>query len=197
MNTLIIYAHPNRKGNNGLILNEVISELKEKKEPYELLDLYHQKFDAMLTEKELYTQGNRHIAKSTLKYQEMISKAQKLIIIYPVWWNNMPAILKGFFEKVITPRFAFKYELYFGKLPVPIGLLKGKRASVFITTNSPKFIYWLVQKARASSTIKRDILGFCSIKSRVFHYDNAIKYNKDDKRTSNLVRKGLKWLYKK
>ncbi|MFT4311534.1 MAG: NAD(P)H-dependent oxidoreductase [Candidatus Woesearchaeota archaeon] len=195
--TLIIYAHPNKKGNNGLILEKVIKGLKAKKKKFDLIDLYDSKYRPVLEEKELYTQGNKFISKETLKYQEMISKTDHLIVIYPVWWNNMPAILKGFFEKVITPRFAFRYELYFGKLPVPIGLLKGKRASVFITTNSPKIIYWLVQKGRASSTIKKDILGFSGIKSKVFHYDNAIKYNKDKTRASKLVKKGLSWLYKK
>ena len=194
MSVLIIYAHPNKKGNNGVILEEVIKKLKEKKEQYEELDLYSLNYRPVLEEKELYTQNNKFLSKDTILFQKKIKKYDKLIFIYPVWWNNMPAILKGFFEKIITPRFAFRYKKFFGKFPVPIGLLKGKKAAVFITTNSPKIIYWLVQKRRASSTIKQDILGFCGIKAKVFHHGNASVLKGRRERIKKLVSKGLKWL---
>ena len=194
MNTIIIYSHPNKKGNNGEILKNVEASLKERNEKYELIDLYSQKYRPVLEEKELYTQGNYFKSKKTLEFQKKISKSKKIIVIYPVWWNNMPAILKGFFEKVITPRFAFKYKVYFGWLPVPLGLLDGK-AAVFLTTNSPKWVYWLIQGRRASKTIKKDILGFSGIKTKVFHLDNALKLEKNKPRIKKLVKKGLNWLY--
>ena len=190
MKYLIIYAHPNKKGNNGLILKEVTKNVED----YEIIDLYNVNYKPVLEEKELYTQGNKFLSKQTIAFQKKISESDKLIIIYPVWWNNVPAILKGFFEKVITPGFAFKYVTYFGKLPVPVGLLKGKKACVFITTNSPKWVYNIIQNKRASKTIQKDMLGFCGIKSKVFHLGNALHPYENKDRIKKLVSKGLHWL---
>ncbi len=195
MKTLIIYAHPNKEGNNGLILKNVKNFLKNTN--YEILDLYSMKYKPVLEDKELYTQGKKHKSKTTKKLQDKISESDKIIVIYPVWWNNMPAILKGFFEKIITPGFAFKYKKYFGWLPVPIGLLKDKKAVVFLTTNSPKWIYWTLQGRRASKTIKNDLLGFCGVKTKVYHLGHAVHPENNKEKITNMVRKGLKQLMKK
>ncbi|GAA3319770.1 hypothetical protein GCM10020331_028030 [Ectobacillus funiculus] len=59
--------------------------------------------------------------------QEHISWADVIITIYPVWWTGLPAMLKGYFDRVLTSGFAYAY----GENG-PEQLLKGKRGGVFL-----------------------------------------------------------------
>jgi len=128
---LIIYAHPNKKGHCGYILEQVKKRLDKKREKYKILDLYQMKYDPLLKDEEHYTSGSHKVSKNNKIIQKKIKKSKKLIFIYPTWWNNMPAILKGFVDRVFIPKFAFSYKGNF-----PIGLLKGL-ANVYINKEGP------------------------------------------------------------
>lgn len=59
------------------------------------------RFNPVMTEEELslYSQG-KSIDSLVEKYQEILKNTDELILVFPIWWMSMPAILKGFFEKV-------------------------------------------------------------------------------------------------
>ena len=188
-NTLIIYAHPKTTGHCSKVLEYVTERLKG--HDYELIDLYRLNYDPVLYENELYTAGNKEISVQNKNFQEKVKKADKLIFIYPVWWGSMPAILKGFFDRVFVPGFAFRYS----KAGIPKGLLPGKSAAVFITSGGNRFLYWLIGN-RPVKLIKKDILGFFAIKSKVFLIDNARKLSKEkESNIKSTVDKGLRYLY--
>jgi NAD(P)H dehydrogenase (quinone) len=191
MSTLIIFAHPGNEGHNSAILTEVLSFLDKKGEKYEVLDLYKQNFDPILKKEELYTSGERNISKEVLEIQEKIKNNLRLIFIYPVWWATMPAILKGFFDRVFTSKVAFVYEK-----GLPKGLLKNK-AAVFITSGAHNVLSSIFQGGRPAKVISKDILGFCGIQSKVFQLGNANedKLESNKKKISSLVKKGLEYLY--
>ncbi len=186
MKTLIIYCHPKTAGHNPLILEEITATLDKKGEEYKVLDLYHMKYDPVLHEEELEKQV---ISNENKQIQKLIHDTEKLIFIYPIWWGTVPALLKGFIDKIFTAGFAFKYVN--GR---PMGLLKGKKAAVFITSGSPK-IFQVFLGHRYYKGMTRDILGFCGITSRVFHIDNAMKVDEKQKeKIRKEVKKGLLWL---
>ena len=195
---LIVFGHPGPKRHNHLILDNVINDVKKKGLDFEVIDLYKIKYDPVLKGDELYTHGNRDISVQNKIFQKKIKDAKCLVFIFPVWWNNMPAIMKGFIDRVFTARFAFTYKKIFLGFKAPIGLLKGKKAAVFITSGSPKWIFSLVLGNRASKVIAKDTLRFCGIRARVFHHGNAEKpiTDKTKKKISDLVKKGLNWLLK-
>lgn len=189
MKTLIIYAHPKTKGYNSYILSNTIKLLKDKKEDYEILDLYKENFNSNLQEKEHYTSGNRYVSLYIKKIQRKIKISNKLIFIYPVWWGGVPAILKGFFDRVFTPGFSHKFitKTNYKKL------LKNKKASVICTTGAPKLAYSFGFANRGVKSIKKDILGFCGIKSKIYLIGNCTNQitEKKKKEINKIIKKSI------
>ncbi|GIV33847.1 MAG: hypothetical protein KatS3mg031_1382 [Chitinophagales bacterium] len=78
-----------------------------------------------------------------IEAQEKIKWAEHLVFIYPVWWGSVPAIMKGFVDRVFLPGFAFKRRensMYWDKL------LKNKSARIISTLDQPAWYYWLVYR---------------------------------------------------
>ncbi|MBD3300638.1 MAG: flavodoxin family protein, partial [Candidatus Moranbacteria bacterium] len=186
---LIVYAHPNKKGFCGYTLKSLKKELNRTKKNYRVLDLYEKNYDPVLKDAEHYTSGGSFISKENKMLQDLIQKDPKLIFIFPVWWNNMPAILKGFFDRVFIKNFAFRYKNHF-----PKPLLQGK-AAIFCSCGSPKIIQFLFNKNRAQKIIKKDILKFCGLKAKTFTTGSAFLLNEKQKRKiDQKIKKGLKYL---
>lgn len=192
--TLIIYSHPKTPGHNPQILSDVTAQLKKRNETYEVLDLYGMGYDPILHEKEHYTAGNKAISAQNKRIQQKITDATHLIFIYPLWWDSMPAILKGFFDRVFTSPFAFKFK----KSGIPEQHLKGKRSAVFVTQGGPWFYYRLILKNRGLKIVTKDILGFCGIRTKPFSIYHASRRMDDAKKEkiTRIVSKGIRWLYR-
>lgn len=92
--------------------------------------------------------------------QQLIAWADHIVIFYPLWLGGMPALLKGFFEQVLRPGFAFSNV----DKNFPKKMLSGKTAHVFVTMGMPSFIYQWVFHAYSVRSLQRNILGFCGIK---------------------------------
>ena len=192
LNVLVIYGHPNKRGHNGLILKNVLKKLRERHIKHEVLDLYHIKFNPVLDETELYTQGKKP-SKEVLKYQKMLKNADEVIIIYPVWWNGMPGIVKGFFDRVLTPGFAYYFKPLAFSQGYPVGLLKKMTATIIMTTASHRWLYRIFTGARAHKQVRKDLLGMTGMKIKIYHLDNCVKVNKKtESRVKKIVRKAFK-----
>jgi len=96
-----------------------------------------------------------------LRVQEAVTWAQHLVFVFPIWWGVMPAVLKGFFDRVFLPGFAFKYRpgsQFWDRL------LSGRSAQVFITLDTPPWYYRWVYGQPGVHQIRRTILEFCGVK---------------------------------
>ncbi|PLW80400.1 flavodoxin family protein [Candidatus Woesearchaeota archaeon] len=183
MGTLVIYAHPKTQGHCPWILKQVELNLKRMDEEYEVIDLYKRGYNSVLKAEELYTAKKYEVSEENKKIQEKIKSSKKLIFIYPVWWGTMPAILKGFFDRVFVARYAFKYVK-----GVPIGLLKDVKALVFITSGAHETLSRIFQSP--VKNIKYEILRFCGIKAKVVQFGNSREL--DDKRKNMINKKVAK-----
>lgn len=99
--------------------------------------------------------------------QELIKWCDHLVIVTPNWWYGPPALLKGYFDRVLLPGFAFKY----GTNGPPTASLKGRSARVIYTQCAPFILSLLFMKDSFWTTFKTGILGFCGfspIKRTVF-----------------------------
>lgn len=91
---------------------------------------------------------------------EKIKKADHLVIIFPMWWGNMPALLKGFFDRLFLPGLAFSYRensVWWDKL------LKGRTGRLIITMDQPPFYHYLVNWAPVIRSLKKMVLEFCGV----------------------------------
>ncbi|HTL49101.1 MAG TPA: NAD(P)H-dependent oxidoreductase [Steroidobacteraceae bacterium] len=93
--------------------------------------------------------------------QANLKQADHLVIFFPLWLGAMPALLKGYFEQVLRPRFAFEY----GRRKLPRKLLKGKSARVVVTMGMPAAIYRWAYRSHSLKSLERNILGFCGIRT--------------------------------
>jgi len=111
MNVLIIFAHPNKESFCSAIKNTLFESLKANKNDIRVHDLYNDKFNPKLSKIEL-TGESKKISdfKLVKNYQADIKWANTIIIIHPAWWYGAPAILKGYFDRVLSEGFAFIYK---------------------------------------------------------------------------------------
>ncbi len=189
---LIIYAHPSRAGSHGYFLEKILELLGSfPSVSHELIDLYDVKYDPILKDNELYSAGRRAVSPENLAYQEKIKAASHLLFIYPTWWQNMPAILKGFMDRVFVAKFSFTY-----KAGLPIGLLKGKKAAAFSATGGPRLYTSLFTGDQSLSVLTKDILGFAGIQARGFSLGSARRLDDSDKaHLERIAKKVLKYLF--
>jgi putative NADPH-quinone reductase len=92
--------------------------------------------------------------------QDDIAWAQHLLIVFPLWLGEMPALLKGFLEQVARPGFAFKAE---GGNPFGRKGLQGRSARVLVTMGMPALVYRYYFRAHSLRSLERNILGFVGI----------------------------------
>lgn len=105
---LIIHSHPSDESLNANILMHFIEGLRSRNCEYMLRDLNKEEFNPVYTRKEVEQSFNGIVSKVCMKEQEYLLWADILVWIYPCWNFSMPAILKGYIDKVfMIPNFSF------------------------------------------------------------------------------------------
>jgi putative NADPH-quinone reductase len=92
--------------------------------------------------------------------QRDIAWAEHLVLVFPLWMGDMPALLKGFLEQVARPGFAFHRN---GDSALAHKGLTGRSARVIVTMGMPALIYRYYFRAHSVRSLERNILGFVGI----------------------------------
>jgi len=106
---------------------------------------------------------------------EKILWADHLIWVHPVWWGGLPAIAKGFVDRLFLPGFAFQYRensVWWDKL------LTGKTAHIITTLDQPSWYYRFVFGRPSVNQLKKSTLEFCGIKPVKVTYVQPIRNSK-------------------
>lgn len=105
--------------------------------------------------------------------QADITWAQHLVWVYPIWWGGLPALLKGFLDRIFLPGFAFKYR---PNSALWDRLLTGRSAELLVTMDSPPWYYRWVQRQPGHRQMKQTILEFSGIQPvRVHSFGPVIR----------------------
>lgn len=94
---------------------------------------------------------------SLVQAQQDIGWAQHVVIFFPLWMGDMPAVLKGFLEQIARPGFAFKAE---GGNSMGKKMLTGRSARVVVTMGMPALLYRWYFRAHSVKSLERNMLGF-------------------------------------
>ena len=134
----IVYCHPYDKSFNHAILLAVCQNLSNRAIGYTILDLYHDGFQPTYDQEELslFHSGQTHDP-LVKKYLNTLKEVDGLIIVTPVWWNDIPAMLKGFIDKVMKEGPGLSHV--FTKRGVKGLLTNLKHVYVLTTSTSPTF----------------------------------------------------------
>ncbi|WP_285035212.1 NAD(P)H-dependent oxidoreductase [Plantibacter sp. ME-Dv--P-095] len=111
-----------------------------------------------------------------LAWQQILA-ADHLVVVAPVWWGSVPALLKGFFDRVLLPRRAYRTK----DNGLPEGLLTGRSGRVIVTTDSP----WWYLPLVGDTTVKQlrtTTLRFCGIRSVAASRFGPVKGSSDAQR---------------
>lgn len=103
---------------------------------------------------------------------EKIKWADHLVWAHPVWWGGLPAITKGFIDRLFLPGVAFQYRensVWWDKL------LAGKTAHIITTLDQPSWYYWLAFGRPSVNQLKKSTLEFCGVKPVKVTYIGAVK----------------------
>lgn len=132
----IILDHPWHGSFNKAILDTLVEKYKSENKEYQIIDLHKDGFNATYSEEELSHYNTGYTKdKLILKYQEIIKKTTEIIFIFPIWWGTMPAMTKGFLDKVMLLNFAFNYEKGWNPL------LKINKGAIITTSQSPTILF--------------------------------------------------------
>lgn len=180
-----MFNHPNERSFGYAILNAVVNGLKSANHEVDLMHLDNDGFNPVMSKADL--KGfveHKPIDPQVIDYNERLEKANHLIFIFPIWWDLMPAMTKGFIDRVLFPGVAYDHHPRgFGLVP----LLKGLKGVTVITTmNKPKIMYSLlignlIKKAMIKSVFKT--MGYKNLKWISY---NLVKSVSQEKR--------VKWL---
>jgi NAD(P)H dehydrogenase (quinone) len=157
MKVCVVVAYPNHDGLIWAAYERLIAGLTTAGHEVRALDLYAEGFDPVLR----FDAGHpRHLLKddpATRVYRDDVVWSDLLVFVFPIWWGGMPAMLKGFVDRVFAKGFAYDYA---GMRP--IGNLGG-RAAWIITTNDTPAWYSRLFYQDYGAVLARQVLGFSGI----------------------------------
>lgn len=120
-----------------------------------------------------------------LDAQVKLKWADHIVWIYPVWWSSVPAIMKGFLDRILLPGFAFnkRENSLFSD-----GYFTGKTARIICTLDQPAWYYKWIYGSPSHNAIKKGTLNFIGVKKVRITTIGPIRLSKEEFRA--------KWLMK-
>jgi NAD(P)H dehydrogenase (quinone) len=162
MKTLVIVGHPNPVSfNKSGILTTVTEALMAKGHEVVVRDLYEMGFNPILSGADFASFQTGQMPADIKAEQDYISWATNIIVIHPTWWIGRPAIVQGYYDRVLAFNFAFTVDQNGAR-----GLLKNEKVLIINTAGTPENIYdgWPDSKALLSRPSVEGVFGYCGIK---------------------------------
>lgn len=180
MKITLLIGHPNPDSFCHTLGQTYIDGLKHSNHEYRYIDLSQLTFDPILHKGYNEIQP---LEPDLIQAQKDIEWCNHFVVVHPMWWGSMPAVLKGFVDRTFLPGWAFKYH---ENDPFWDRLLSGRSARLIITSDAPalfnQFVYW-----NAPITVpKKMFLKFCGFKPVRITAIGAVKYLNDQKKEKTL-----------
>lgn len=152
MRVLWLFAHPEQRSLNASLRDEGLAALAEQRHEYQVSDLYAMGWNPLVTDADFaHEQDSRlvvgevasaahaagRLSADIRAEQRKLAWADTVVVQFPLWWYGMPAILKGWFDRVFVKGFAFGITDEQGRtLRYGQGPLAGKRAMIVVSSGA-------------------------------------------------------------
>lgn len=173
---LIINGHPNPSSFNFGIAESYLKGAIASGAQVETITIASLNFNPNL---QFGYQKRTELEADLLESWEKIKRADHLVWIHPVWWGGLPAITKGFIDRLFLTGMAFQYRensVWWDKL------LKGKTAHIITTLDQPGWYYRFSYGRPSVNQLKKSTLEFCGVKPVKVSYIGIIKTATDFQR---------------
>jgi putative NADPH-quinone reductase len=164
----IIVGHPSSDSLSGAFAKNYEVGAKLSGAEVKIVYLGDLKFDPILKKGYKKRQDWEPDIKDTV---DKLLWADHWVFAFPIWWGDMPALLKGFFDRAFLSGVMFKYQ---DNSPLPLQLMKGKTARVIATMDGPLSYYRLFVGRPIELLFKKSILGFCGVSPVNFTYFSQV-----------------------
>ena len=157
LKVLVVVGHPRRASLTAALAAAYADGARRAGAVVEVLELARLEFDPNVRTRVFATQS---VEADLRRAAALIAWAEHLVFVYPTWWGTMPALMKGFLDRVLAPGFAFEETAKSGYLP----LMTGRTAELLTTTDTPGWVWRWLYGAPGDKAMARAILGFCGIR---------------------------------
>ncbi|MEN9808879.1 MAG: hypothetical protein RLZZ488_446 [Pseudomonadota bacterium] len=183
MKNLIVLCHPNPMSFTYAICKEIETALKAKGESFITRNLYEMNFNPILSGADFAQLNAGKIPFDIAEEQKHIASAQNIIFVYPIWWTGLPAMLKGYVDRVFLKGFAWDFDNNGLKK-----LLTGKRALLVSCHGNPREYYESVGMYNAMNmTSNNGIFEFCGVEVAAHQYFDSVPSSTEETRKQMLA----------
>jgi putative NADPH-quinone reductase len=161
MRALVVYCHPRETSFTAAVRDVVIGKLRDAGAEVRLIDLYARGFDPVLAAHEHEIYEDETLNRVPVQQDcDDLAWCDTLIFVYPTWWYGLPAMLKGWLDRVLVPGLAFLMPQAEGETIRP-GLTHITRLGVFTTCGAS---WWLTRLVGAPGrrTLLRGVGLLCA-----------------------------------
>jgi len=152
------------------LLERFTQGLRDAGHRYENFDLYAESFDPVMKGDDFNQFFGRALPPDILRIQEVLKKSDVLVFFYPVWWNDMPAIMKGWIDRVFSKGFAFDYDEQGTR-----GLLPCRKVILVCTLgNSAGELAEGLERAMRDKE-RHGVFGYCGVPEVEHHFLYGVK----------------------
>lgn len=190
----LLLGHTDKSGMCGALADAYEQGAKEAGHDITRLDIGEMKFDPVLHKG---YRAMQELEPDLKRFQQLVTEADHFVVVYPVWWVGMPAILKGLFDRAWLPGSAFRYiKTKAGKRTIFWHrLFRGKTARIIMTSGTSP---WLVRflPGNVQTQLRWGILWFAGFSVRTTWFGPAENPSEDIKgrwmtHTKNLGKRGM------
>jgi NAD(P)H dehydrogenase (quinone) len=177
MKIFVLIGHQHPGSFCHAIAAAAVEELKATGHTVIYHDLYAEKFDPILSHEEI-TSNFGEIDPAVKRHCEEILSADGYVVVHPNWWAMPPAILKGWIDRVVRQGVAYEFTAQGVN-----GLLKGRKAVVFTTSNTPREEELRLFGDPLENLWKTCVFGFCGVEDFYRRNFESIIMSKPEERS--------------
>ncbi|GAB5416074.1 MAG: NAD(P)H-dependent oxidoreductase [Crocinitomicaceae bacterium] len=179
---LIINGHPDKESYNFALAKAYKTGAERSNSEVKQINIRDLDFDPNL---QFGYRKRTELEPDLIKSQEMLKWADHIVWVFPVWWASLPAIMKGFLDRVLLPGYAFQKRensLWWDKY------FTGKTSRIICTMDQPAWYYRFFNGGPSSKAMNKNTLKFIGVKSVKITAIGPVRLSKQEFRE--------KWLQK-